>query len=70
MNKPAVREITDTLATDALCARLGVKPHSIRHARTTGTFPASWYAPLKAMCDAAGIECPMSAFNWKAEAAE
>jgi hypothetical protein len=66
MNKPAVIHITDTLTAPAIMARLGVSSHMIRHARTTGVFPASWYAPVKAMADEVGIPCPLSAFNWKA----
>jgi hypothetical protein len=66
MNKHAVINITDTLTAPAIMARLGVSSHMIRHARTTGVFPASWYAPVKAMADDVGIPCPLSAFNWKA----
>jgi len=68
MNKPAIHNITDTLGADAICAALDVTPHSIRHARTTGLFPASWYDALYSMCDEIGIPCPRSAFNWKAAA--
>lgn len=68
MNKPAIHHITDTLGADAICAALGVTPHSIRGARTTGHFPASWYDALQSMCIEAGIPCPRNAFNWKAAA--
>lgn len=69
MNKPAVKRITDAIGTDPLCRRLSVSEHSIRHARTTGVFPASWYAPVDEMCRSIGIECPKSAFNFKSIAA-
>jgi hypothetical protein len=65
MNKHPVITITDALGADAMSQRLGVTPHSIRHARATKAFPASWYAPLLDMCAAAGIDCPLNAFNWK-----
>ena len=65
MNKASVHHITDTLSSDAICARLGVSHHSVRYARTDGAFPASWYGPLKEMCDETGIPCPLTAFNWK-----
>jgi hypothetical protein len=68
MNKQTVHHITDTLTAAAICAELGVTPHSIRYARTTGAFPASWYANLRRMCDEVGIPCPLSAFNWKSVA--
>jgi len=68
MQKNPVHHITDTLTAEAICAALGVGMHSIRYVRTDGLFPASWYGPLKSMCDEAGIECPLSVFNWKAPA--
>ncbi|AKG94552.1 hypothetical protein Shpa_41 [Paracoccus phage Shpa] len=68
MNKPAIHHITTTLGTDAICSALGVTPHSVRHARTTGLFPASWYDALSSMCTETGIPCPRNAFNWKARA--
>lgn len=68
MNKKAVHHIIDTLTADAVMARLDVSFHMIRHARTTGLFPASWYGPLKSMSDEVGIPCPLSAFNWKSTA--
>lgn len=70
MSKQHVHHITDTLGADAICARLGVSPHSIRYARTDGSFPASWYGPLKTMCDDVGIPCPLTAFNWRVPAKE
>jgi hypothetical protein len=70
MSKHHVHRITDELGADAICARLGVSSHSIRYARTDGSFPASWYGPLKTMCDDAGIPCPLTAFNWRAPAKE
>ena len=65
MNKAAVIKITDNLDAENVCKRLGVKPRSLRLARERGVFPASWYRQLVAECDAAGIECPENAFNWK-----
>jgi len=68
MNKAAVHQITDALGSHEIEDALNVSRHSIRYARTEGVFPASWYGPLSAMCRNAGIECPLSAFNWKAPA--
>jgi hypothetical protein len=68
MNKPAVHHIINTLTAETIMARLDVSFHMIRYARTTGLFPAGWYAPLKAMADEVGIPCPLSAFNWKSTA--
>ncbi|WP_145398566.1 hypothetical protein [Paracoccus sulfuroxidans] len=65
MNKPAVHQITDTLGADAICAALNVTSHSVRGARTSGVFPASWYDVLQSMCIEMGIPCPRNAFNWK-----
>ena len=68
MNKNAVHQIIDTLTPDAICSELGVNKHSIRYARTTGAFTASWFGPLSKMCVEKGIPCPQDAFNWKSVA--
>lgn len=65
MNKRAVHHITDTLGGDVICTALGVSSHMVRHARTTGQFPSSWYDPIFEMCNVVGIPCPRSAFKWK-----
>lgn len=65
MSKQAVINITDKLGADAICSGLSVTNHSVRHARFTGAFPAAWYRQLKEMCEAEGIDCPLSAFNFK-----
>ena len=66
--KNTVHTITDALGSATICARLGVKPRSVRLARTEGRFPSSWYAEMAAMCGDAGIDCPLDAFNWKSPA--
>lgn len=68
MSKHSVILITDALGAEAMSQHLGVTLHSIRHARVTKGFPASWYAPLLEMCTSAGIECHLDAFNWKTPA--
>ncbi len=68
MSKHFVINITDALGVEAITKKLGVTRHSVRHARTTGLFPASWYAPLLAMCGDVGVDCPIEAFNWKSPA--
>lgn len=64
-DKAIVRFIIGTLGKDAICARLGVTPHSVRFAKVEGSFSAGWYAGLLELCCAAGITCPMHVFNWK-----
>lgn len=65
MEKPSVI-IIDALGADRIEARLGVTSHMIRYARSTGSFPASWYDTIERMCAEEGVRCPRSAFNWKA----
>ena len=60
-----VNRIAAVLSPDAMCDALGVGKHAVRYARFTGTFPGNWYGTLLPMCDAAGIDCPLSAFTWK-----
>lgn len=62
--------ILNAIDLEALKADLGVKDRSIRLARERRVFPASWYPAVRARCDAAGVDCPLDAFNWKREATE
>jgi hypothetical protein len=65
MSKHIIIDITDKIGPDTLARELGVTLHSVRHARTTGLFPASWYGPLLGLCAERDIECPLEAFNWR-----
>lgn len=65
MSENRIIQITDKLPVDEVCARLNVKPRSIRLARERGVFPASWFLPLRDICAAHEIECPEELFNWK-----
>lgn len=65
MGSHVVQKITKELGNAAIREAVGVSDHSIRYARTTGKFPASWYAPIKAMCDERGVDCPLGVFNFK-----
>lgn len=65
MNHKATHQITDALGTDKIAAHFGVSERTVRLARTTGEFAASWYKDLAILTKDAGIECPMDAFNWK-----
>lgn len=69
MSKSAVRNIIDTLGSEAIQRAVNVGPHSVRSARTNGQFPAAWFASLDAMCAEAGIECPRDAFAFKTSTA-
>lgn len=71
MSKAEVSQIIETIGADRICEVIGVGQHSVRYAKTEGLFAASWYAPMKALCDEAGISCPLHLFNWKtAQAAQ
>lgn len=60
-----VHSITDAIPADAICKRFGVKPRTIRLARENGTFAASWYLGMKALCKEHGLDCPDSLFNFR-----
>lgn len=62
--KPALH-IVESLTPEALQAA-GMSERLIRHARSTGTFAASWYRIVRSLCQRAQIDCPLDAFNWKA----
>lgn len=70
MDKKPLHHIVDTLTPEAIMARLDVSFHMIRYARSSGMFPANWYAEIRDMCASAGIDCPLCLFNWKTVPAE
>ena len=63
-SKPASK-IIEQLGDDVFIAELGFTKRNLRHVRTTGRFAAGRYRDVKAICDAHGVQCPLSAFNWK-----
>lgn len=65
-----VYDILAAIDLEALKAELGVKDRTIRLVRERRIFPSSWYPTVKTLCEAAGVDCPLCAFNWKREAAE
>lgn len=60
----SVHLIIDTLGPGRIEAQLGVTKFSLLAAKRDRLFPARWYAPLRAMCDEDGIDCPLDAFRW------
>ena len=65
MNRPFVHQIVREVGQGALASLIGVSVHSIRYAKTTGIFPSSWYPSVLRLASERGLECPLSAFNWK-----
>lgn len=65
MSKKNVNQIIEAIGQDAIVSALGVSTHSVRHAKFAGSMPANWYVSVKDLCDAQGIDCPVSAFNFK-----
>lgn len=65
-----VSSICDKVGRPVVARRLGVGLTAVSNAVVAGVFPASWYAGVKSLCDERGIDCPMSAFNWKAVSGE
>lgn len=61
---PAVARIIETIGSEEIAAHLRRTKFSVIAAKRDGLFPASWYGPLKALCDTSGLECPQSAFRW------
>ncbi|MBR9766223.1 MAG: bacteriophage CI repressor [Rhodobacteraceae bacterium] len=62
-----VSNICDALGRRAIADRVGVGLTTVSNAATSNRFPAKWYVLIKAMCDDAGIECPMDLFSFVAE---
>jgi hypothetical protein len=65
MSKDSVGQIVSQIGATRLAAELGVSHHSIRAAKTAGSFPASWYMTIRRLCEEADAACPVAAFNWR-----
>ena len=66
---PTASSICDALGRSAIADRLGVQATAVSNASVAGTFPASWFTALRAMCSEAGLVCPESLFRFKATSA-
>lgn len=66
--KAEANAIVAIIGPQAICDALGVGGHSVRHALFVGKFPSNWYLGILMLCEAAGIDCPLTAFTWKAAA--
>jgi hypothetical protein len=64
-----VEKISDEIGRKRLAALIGVGRSAVTNAIKDGVFPASWFVVVSRECEAAKIDCPLSAFNFK-EAAE
>lgn len=60
------KRIADRIGRVELASAVGVSKAAVSNAVVTNRFPASWYAVIKDICNTAGIECPLCAFNFKA----
>lgn len=58
-------DIAGAIGRKKLAAALEVGETAIGNAVVRGAFPASWYPVVSALAKDSGVDCPMSAFNWK-----
>jgi len=62
----SAEDVIEVLGRKQIREFLGVGNTAISNALCReGKFPASWYGPIRQLCDEAGVDCPLSAFNWK-----
>lgn len=59
-----VSDICDALGRRAIAARLGRSVAAVSNAASDGVFPSAWYIVIREMCAAAGVDCPVAAFNF------
>lgn len=60
------KQLADALGRAEIAQRLGVGATAVSNAVVRGAFPSSWYAVIRAMAKARGIDCPMKCFAWRA----
>jgi len=66
-----VHRITAQIPEDVICARLGVKPRTIRQAREKRFFPASWFPVILDLCREYRLGPPApDAFSFKRAATD
>ena len=65
MAQLTARNIIGALDRHKMASELGVHISAVAKAYSNDLMPASWFARVKAMCEAVGLPCPLSAFNWR-----
>lgn len=65
MDNITAKYIIDEIGAQAIADCLGVGPHSVRHAKFTGEFPANWFDALEGLCIASGMDCPRGLFTFR-----
>lgn len=59
-----VADICDRLGRKAIAERVNRHVSAVSNAIADNKFPASWYAPIRAMCVEANAPCPGDLFNF------
>ena len=57
--------IVKHLGSAAIEKACDVSEYSVRAAKRSGSFPASWFNAIDNLCRSAGIDCPRDIFNFK-----
>lgn len=57
--------IADTVGRAKIADACEVGLTAVSNAVVRGRFPASWYFPVRYLCDEAGIDCPLASFGMK-----
>jgi predicted XRE-type DNA-binding protein len=62
------QHIAQALTQRRIAQAVGVVPSAVNNQVKRGVFPAAWYLTVADLCQREGIDCPHSAFNFKAPA--
>ena len=65
-----VASLRKFIGRSRMAVAVGVSVSAVDLAVHHNAMPASWYRAISALCQSAGINCPMDLFNWKAPAPE
>ena len=64
------QHIASALGQRQIAEAVGVVPTAVNNAVMRGSFPASWFTVIRAMCEENGLDCPESAFNFRSPTSE
>lgn len=64
-NAVSVGDICNALGRKAIADAMSVRVTAVSNAVVDNRFPSKWYLVIKSLCDAQGMDCPVSLFSFE-----